>query len=335
MRRRIQKHNSMQTTIANQSPSVMKPYLTYALTVALILLLASSPAVTRLSVTHTLTVYDLLVMRCGIGGLIFFPYFLMQLKRTPPKLLGIGFLLACCQGWGMHFATILGLQFAPAAHASALGPGFIPVWVAMWGWLFYRNRPSKVQATGLVLISLGAIVLLMNSSGASFDGRTLLGDLFFLLASTLGAIYLVYIQKHQVPPLQGASLVAVYSGLVFVPWFLLAPVESRILQAPASELVLQIFYQGIGVGVLFVVMLNYVVVRMGSQRFSIIGACVPILALAFGRMIAGDGIAPWECVAIGLISVGVLYGAFFKGNIWRGGEPVAEGTLAPINTRKN
>ena len=286
--------------------------MTYALTLALILLLASSPAVTRLAVTHTLTVYDLLVMRCGIGGMIFLPYFLMQLKLTPPKLLWIGFLLAFCQGWGMHFTTIFGLQLAPAAHASALGPGFIPVWVAMWGWLFYRNRISKIQATGLILITIGAIVLLVNASGASFDARTLLGDLFFLLASSLGAIYLVYIQKHRIPPLQGASLVAVYSGLVFVPWFLLSSVESRILQAPVTELLLQILYQGIGVGVLFVVMLNYVVVRMGSQRFSIIGACVPILALVFGRVIAGDGISLGESGAIALISAGVLYGAFYK-----------------------
>jgi drug/metabolite transporter (DMT)-like permease len=307
----VQRHKNMQTE-KTPGPSVMNPYMTYALTVALILLLASSPAVTRLSVTRTLTVYDLLFMRCGIGGLVFLPYFLTQLKRTPPKLLWIGFLLAFCQGWGMHFTTILGLQLAPAAHASALGPGFIPVWVAMWGWLFYRNRPSKTQATGLILISIGAIVLLVNASGASFDTRTLLGDTFFLLASSLGAIYLVYIQKHQIPPLQGASLVAVYSGLVFVPWFLLSPVESRILQTPATELLFQVLYQGLGVGVLFVVMLNYVVVRMGSQRFSIIGACVPILALVFGRVIAGDGISIGECAAIALISAGVLYGAFYK-----------------------
>lgn len=305
----------MQSTTATQSSRVTNPYVTYPFTVILILLLASSPAITRLSVTHTLTVYDLLAMRCGIGGLIFLPYFLMQLKRTPPKLLWTGFLLAFCQGWGMHFATILGLQFAPAAHASALGPGFIPVWVAMWGWLFYRHRPSKIQGRGLILISLGAIVLLMNSRGTSFDGRTLLGDVFFLLASALGAIYLVYIQKHKLPPLQGASLVAVYSGLVFVPWFFLAPVESRILQASASELVLQTLYQGVGVGALFVVLLTYVVARMGSQRFSIIGACVPILAIMFGRVIAGDGISIGECVAIALISTGVLYGAFFGKSI--------------------
>lgn len=316
----------MQTT-ANQSDHPINPLLTYSFTVALILLLSSSPAVTRLAVTQTLTVYDLLVMRCGIGGLILLPYFLMQLRTIPRRLLWIGFLLAFFQGWGMHFATIIGLQFAPAAHASALGPGFIPVWVAMWGWLFYRIRPSRIQATGMVLIALGAAVLLLNSTGAAFDSKTLFGDLFFLLASTFGAIYLVYIQRHRIPPLQGGSLVAVYSGLVFVPWFLLSPVESRILQAPASELVFQILYQGVGIGAVFVVMLNFVVVRMGSQRFSIIGACVPVLALMFGRLIAGDGISMGECVAVALISTGVLYGAFFKGRR-------VKVTVAPLQSSK-
>lgn len=52
--------------------------------------------------------------------------------------------------------------------------------------------------------------------------------------------------------------------------------------------------------------------RWGSQRFSMIVACVPLLALLFGRWITGDGISLMECIAIGLVSTGVLYGAFSK-----------------------
>jgi drug/metabolite transporter (DMT)-like permease len=298
--------------IANQ-PKAHSAWLTYAAMLGFILLVSSSPAVTRLGVTRTLTPYDLMVMRCGIGALIFLPYFLTQLKKMPPRLLAIGFVLAFFQGWGTHLTTIIGLQFAPAAHASALGPGFISVWVAFWTWLFYRDRPSQTQATGLVLISAGAVVLLLNSSGASFTMDTVIGDLFFLCASGFGAIYLVYLQKHQLAPMQGAAMVSVYSGLVVVPWFFASPIKSRILETPAPELLLQVFYQGIGAGALFVALLSYVVVRMGSQRFSMVVACVPILALLFGRWIAGDGISLMECAAIGLVSTGVLYGAFAQG----------------------
>ncbi|MEO8390281.1 MAG: DMT family transporter [Polaromonas sp.] len=290
------------------------PYLAHWATLAFILLVSSSPAVTRLAVTQTLTRYDLMVLRCGIGGLIFLPYLLWQLRRIPRKLLAMGFVMAFFQGWGTHLTTIIGLQFAPASHASALGPGFISVWVALWGWLFYRLRPSRVQMTGLALIALGAVVLLLNSSGKTFNMTTLTGDLFFLCASAFGAIYLVYIQKHQIEPLQGAALIAVYSGLVVVPWFFLASPLSKIPDAPLPELALQIIYQGVGIGALFFLLLSYAVVRLGSQRFSMIVACVPILSLGFGRWIAGDKIALLECVAAALITSGILYGAIFRAN---------------------
>lgn len=112
--------------------------------------------------------------------------------------------------------------------------------------------------------------------------------------------------------MHGASLIAVYSGLVVVPWFFLSSIQSRIPDAPLRELALQVFYQGVCIGAMFVALLSYAVINMGSQRFSLIVAVVPILSLMFGHRIVGDGITWMECLAIGLISVGILYGAFFK-----------------------
>ncbi len=298
------------TTVAPPQEK-LNPYATYGAIVAFILLVSSSPAVTRLAVTHTMTVYDLVALRCGIGALIMLPYFLMQLRYMSRKLLLIGFGLAVVQGWGVHLTTIAGLQFAPAAHASILGPGVVPVWVAMWAWLFYRKHPTRNESVGITLMTLGAAVLFVYSSGA-FTWRTLVGELLFLAASCGGAFYLVYIQHERVPPMRGAAMVAVYSGVAFLPIYFAIPVKSRIPDAPLEELLLQIFYQGFGAGALFVVLLSFAVVRLGSQRFSIMVACVPILALLFGRWIAGDGISAMECLAVALVSSGVLYGAFYR-----------------------
>jgi len=288
---------------------------TWTVTLLLVLLLASSPAVTRLAVTRTLTVYDLLALRCGIGAVCLLPLLIMQARAIAPRLWVVGMALAFCQGWGMHLATVTGLQFAPAAHASALGPGFVPVWVAMWAWLFYRGVPARAQRIGIVLIAAGALVLLVNAKLVAFEPTMLLGDLFFLLSSSLAGIYITYVQRHNVPTLHGAALVGVYSGLVYMPWFLLAPVETRFAAAPWSEILWQSLYQGVGIGALFLLMINFVVLRIGGQRFAIIGASVPILALLFGRWIAGDGISVPECAAIALVSCGVLYGAFARGSI--------------------
>jgi drug/metabolite transporter (DMT)-like permease len=292
------------------TPLLQRPLTTWLCTLTLIVLMASSPAVTRLAVAQTLTLYDLLLLRCGLGAVFMLPVLLAHRHAIPRKLWAAGLLLAFCQGWGMHFATIAGLQYAPAAHASALGPGFVPVWVALWTWVFYRGLPTRPQFTGLVLIAVGAVVLLANSRASAFQPHMLAGDLFFLLSSALAGIYLTYVQRNNVPTLQGAALVAVYSGIVYVPWFLWAPVESRLAIAPWSEIIWQSVYQGAGVGALFIVMLNFVVLRLGGQRFSILGASVPVLALLFGRWIAGDGISLGECIAVAFVSGGVLYGAF-------------------------
>jgi drug/metabolite transporter (DMT)-like permease len=289
-----------------------RPQWVWACTLLLLVLLASAPAVTRLAVTRTLTVHDLVLMRCVIGGLVMLPILIAQRRAIPRSLWIFGLVLACCHGWGMHLAAIAGLQFAPAAHGSALGPGFIPVWVALWTWVFYRGLPTRPQFTGLLLIAAGALILLANSRAADFAPRMLLGDLFFLLSSALAGVYLTYVQRHQVPALQAGALVAVYSAVVYLPWFVIAPVQSGLALASWTEIFWQSLYQGLGVGALFTVMINFVVLRLGGQRFSILAASVPVLALLFGRWIAGDGISVVECVAIAFISGGVLYGALIR-----------------------
>src|SRR4030095_3408747 len=149
----------------------------------------------------------------SIGGLLFLPFLLTNWRQLPKNLVMAGLLLAFLYGWGMHLATIVGLQFAPAGHASALGPGFVPVWVMLWRWLGYGARPGRLQAAGLGLVALGALGLVGYSSWSVFQSRMLIGDVFFLLSSCLASLYLVYIQQHVVDPMQGAALVAVFSGI--------------------------------------------------------------------------------------------------------------------------
>jgi hypothetical protein len=74
------------------------PVWTWTVTLLLILLMASSPAITRLSVTQTLTVHDLLLLRCGIGGLCMLPFLLLHARGIPGRLWIVGILLAFCQG---------------------------------------------------------------------------------------------------------------------------------------------------------------------------------------------------------------------------------------------
>lgn len=285
----------------------------YAATLAFVLLASSSPAVTRLSLTHALGALDLVVLRCCIGGLLFLPFLLKSWHRLPRKLVVAGLLLAFLHGWGMHLTAIVGLQFAPAGHASALGPGLVPVWVMLWRWLLHGAWPGGLQATGLALITLGALVLVGYSSWSVFENRMVVGDLFFLLSSCLASAYLVYVQQHAVDPMQATALVAVYSGIAGGLLLLAWPVPLALWTAPTSEVLVQAAFQGVGMGALAVLFASYAVLRLGSQRFAVFIAAIPVLSLILGWMIVGDRIHPMEAAAVVLVSLGIVLAGFFAG----------------------
>ncbi|MBA3771889.1 MAG: hypothetical protein H0X13_05200 [Ramlibacter sp.] len=65
----------------------------YAATLAFVLLGASAPAITRLSLTQALGTLDFVVLRCTIGGLLFLPFLLAIWQR-----LRLGARLRACVG---------------------------------------------------------------------------------------------------------------------------------------------------------------------------------------------------------------------------------------------
>lgn len=279
-------------------------------TAIFILILGTVPAVTRLAVTTQLSVWDLWLLRCVVGGLIFLPLFLAKTKHglLPPRMLLTGFGLAACQGWGAHLCSIGGMQFAPASHTSALGPGVISLWVAMWGYLIYRNRPHGSELLSFPFLVLGAGIIMANSGFVLSDTSMLVGDALYLLSSCVSAIYLVYLKNNQLDPLTGAAMIAVFSGLVAAVIFAVLPVQSHFAQASMNEILFQTLVQGVIVGALVYWLIGYAIRHIGAQQFTIIGTLIPLLSIITGRYIAGDPYNYMDWLAILIIGIGILLG---------------------------
>lgn len=279
-------------------------------TAVFILILGTIPAITRLAVTTQLTVWDLWLMRCAVGGLIFLPLFVLRARQglLPPKMLFIGFILAACQGWGAHLSSIGGMQFAPASHTSALGPGVISLWVAMWGYLIYRNRPHASELMSFPILILGAGIIMANSGFVLSKTSMLVGDALYLLSSCTSAVYLVYLKNNRLDPLTGAAMISVFSGLVAVVIFSVMPVQSHFAQASVKELLLHTLVQGVIAGALIYWLIGYAIHRIGAQQFTIIGTLIPVMSIITGRYIAGDPYNHLDWLAILIIGVGIMVG---------------------------
>ena len=282
----------------------MSGYLAAAVAV---LIWASYPVATRAGVTASFTPQELVTLRFGVGALIFLPYMLLHFRTIQRAAWVQGVPLTLFQGAGMGALVICGLQFAPANHAAALGPGVNPAWVALLGFLFFSRRPSTRAALGAVLCLAGVLLLALWSASAQ-DASVLAGDAMFLAASALGALYVLQLRSWKVSAIQAAAIVSIYSAMVVVPWHLWSTSGSLWRAAPL-ELLWQTLWQGVLIGCVALVALNHAVARLGAERSSALVALVPVLSAVLALAFLGEVPSIAEITAILVISAGVSLGA--------------------------
>jgi drug/metabolite transporter (DMT)-like permease len=275
----------------------------YAAAAIAVLIWASYPVATRAGVTSSFAPHDLILLRFGVGALLFLPWVALHFRAISRDAWLRGIPLTLFQGAGMAALVICGLQFAPANHAAALGPGVSPVWVALLGFLVYSRRSSTRIIVGASLCAIGVLMLAWWSA-SELDARMLAGDAMFLGASALGALYVLQLRTWGMGATQGAAIVSIYSALVVVPWYLGSSSEALWQVAP-RELLWQVLWQGIMIGCVALIALNHAIERLGSARSSALVALVPALTAILGFVFLGEVPSGTELAGILAISAGV------------------------------
>ena len=294
----------------------------YAAAAIVVLIWASYPVATRAGVTGPFAPLDLMLLRFGVGALLFLPYLALQFRVIRPDAWLRGIPLTLFQGAGMAALVIFGLQFAPANHAAALGPGVAPAWVALLGVLLFARQPSTRMIVGAALCAIGVATLTGWSAWAG-QPEVLKGDAMFLAASALGALYVLQLRNWGIGALQGAAIVTIYSALIVVPWHLWSA-SGALSQTDPGELLWQVLWQGVLIGCVALIALNHAISRLGPERAIALVALVPALSAVLGFLFLGEIPSNTEIAAILAISAGVSIGA----SRGYGGNPAASSAAA-------
>lgn len=279
----------------------------YGTAAVAVLIWASYPVATRAGVTSAFAPDDLILLRFGVGGLLFLPLILLQFRAIGRDAWVRGIPLALFQGAGMGALVICGLQFAPAHHAALLGPGVSPAWVALLGFLVFSRRPSARIVVGAALCALGVLALALWDM-MELDSVVLAGDAMFLAASALGALYVLQLRSWGIGAIQGAAVVSFYSALVVVPWYFWSS-SGALWKISPQELLWQTLWQGVLIGCVALVALNHAITRLGAERSSALVALVPVLSAILGLLFLDEIPSKAELAAIFVISAGVSIAA--------------------------
>jgi drug/metabolite transporter (DMT)-like permease len=259
----------------------------------------------RHGVTTTLGPVELAVLRYAIPALVLAPLWLRRSGWPAGLSLLRCALLVLCGGLPFGLVVLAGAQWAPAAHMGIFVAGSLPVFTALGGWLAAGDRPAPSRLLGLALIVAGMAVF-----GAA-DWRTVegawRGDLLFLFAALLWAVYTLAFRGCGLTPWQGAAVVNLGSALLLLPLVAVAGAP-RLLSAPWADVAWQALGQGVVAGLLGLVVYSVAIARLGAARAALSAALVPLLTAAGGAGLLGEPFSGALLVAVLLVVPGLVLG---------------------------
>jgi drug/metabolite transporter (DMT)-like permease len=263
--------------------------------------------VTRFSVTRELAIWDIMVLRFGIGAVLLAPILFWPGRRLPLAAWREGFVFALL--WGMPFVLLvaLGLKLTSAAQAASVAPTAMPIFAGLLGWLFLRERQGRARWLGYAAIVVG-LAFLIAAGAAAHGAPNPWGIAALVLAAAMWAVYTLLFRRSGLTSIQSAALICIWSALLFLPAYWLFGL-SRLGMASAGEIAFQALYQGVFMSAVAIITFNRAVSLLGPSAATAIIALVPAVATMLAIPVLGEWPVPAEAVAIAIIVAGVLLAA--------------------------
>ena len=280
----------------------------------------------------TLTPMDIVMARMLGAGLVLIPvgwWITRQLRQTarlagsvqlPGSLWGLSPLplrttvLAGLFGGVLYpIIAYTGFVYAPAAHASVLMPGSLPLWTSIFALVLLAEKLTPARIAGLVCIVAGDLLVGGPSLLHAFEGGdTWRGDVLFILAAVSWSLYSVLVRKFGWQAVHATTAITVFSTLAFAPVYaaLVASglVQGHIFTAPWRDVVFQMLMQGVGSVVISGITFNLMIRHYGPVRSTMITALVPGLSALSAAVFLAEPLHWNVLLGLSLVTAGILFG---------------------------
>jgi drug/metabolite transporter (DMT)-like permease len=225
-----------------------------------------------------------------------------QIRRKLPQVI----LMAT-----LGFTAFNVLFYVAGHHTSAINIGILqgsmPAFVMIGAFLVHGTRVTLVQFLGVVITSIGVLVVATRGDPLSILEIDLnVGDLLMLIACVLYASYTVSLRNR--PEMPGAAffsllaLIAAYTSLPLVAFEAVA----WGLQMPTLKGFLITLFVAIFPSALAQLFLLRGVDLIGPGRAGVYMNLVPVLAAILAVLVLGEPFAIFHAVALGLVIAGIL-----------------------------
>ncbi len=263
-------------------------------------------ALSRAGVSSGLHATDIAALRFGVAGIIMLPWLLRHTASTARDIsMTRALALSAVAGPLFIVIGVGGYMFAPLAHGAVVQPAAVTLGSIGLAYFLLGDRPTSSRVIGIGIILCGLAIIAgpsLLASGAS----TAIGDLLFMSAGLMWALFAVFSKRWGVSPVAGTAVVSVLSAVVFVPFYVLVIGPERLLAISWQMLAAQVVVQGVLSGVVAVIAFSAAVRTLGVGRASVFPAMVPAFAIAIGAPITGELPTTLQFGGLAIVTVGLL-----------------------------
>ncbi|MFM2580673.1 DMT family transporter [Vibrio fortis] len=261
---------------------------------------------------------DIAMTRFLIPSLVLFPlvYKARRAIASVPIIYLIGMFIGC--GLPYLLVTSSAMQYVPVAQGSALVPGTLPLFVTMIAVFFFKQPLSHHRIIGFALVIIGIVIFLFTGlsmhEGHTSDlliGSETLGQLLFLFASLMWAIFTISARVANLNALVVAGLISLMSSILLIALIVAGVLpsylyEQSMTQWPVNELLTHSAIQGVGAGIIAAATYLYAVQTLGAERSAAFGSSTPVIATLLAIPIFHEVPSVSSWVSLALICSGSL-----------------------------
>ena len=253
-----------------------------------------------------LSAYDMASLRFIFAGAVMVPFFIRAgVLDCAGFGWGRGLILGLTGGVPLTVLSNIGLNYAPAAHASAIQPGMVAVTATTLAYIGMRARVPLGAMIGFSIVLSGLAAIAIAGSRGGEGPMTVVGDLLFVVCGAGWGIFTWLCGRWQVPSVVGAAIVSTLSAAAFLPVYV------AFLEPGLAHVAWPIIaFHGINQGILNIA-IGLLLWTYGTRTLGVATAArfppmIPVLGTLIGIPALGEIPSPLAAAGVSAIVVGLL-----------------------------
>jgi drug/metabolite transporter (DMT)-like permease len=201
----------------------------------------------------------------------------------------------------VHF-SYAGFLFVPLAHGGVIQPSCAAIGGLVLASLVLKERLPIERTVGAAAIVIGLCVI-GGEALATIGAHGLIGDLAFVTAGSLFAVFSVLLRLWHITPMRATAVTSVLA-LVEVPIHSVAFGFERMLELGVYENVLQALAQGVLAGPGAIYLFTRSVVLLGAGRAAVFPSLVPGFTLLVGWLAIDEVPTAMQLLGFAIVLIG-------------------------------